>query len=178
MRGNGQLWRAVGIIASQTAVLTAVLFYFGWARANAAFGYFGVDLSLLGFSTSDYLLRSTNSAFRPLLLTGLVAVLATGVHQALTAAAARGGDRLPGWMQHIPVVALGVGVVLAAIGLSGIGVPDLGSELGVWLPLCLTTGFALLAYAELSWPRFRGGEADAARNRRGSFARFCWSAWR
>jgi hypothetical protein len=164
MSGNGQLWRAAGIIASQTAVLTALLFYFGWARANAAFGYFGVDVSLLGFSTSDYLLRSVNPAFRPLLLTGLVAVLATGVHQGLAAAAAHGGDRVPGWVRRIPVVASGVGVVLAAIGLSGIVAPHLGSELGVWLPLSLATGFALLAYAELSWPRFRAGGADAARH--------------
>ena len=138
-----------------------MLFYFGWVRANAAFGYFGVDVSGLGFSTSDYLLRSINAAFRPLLLAGLVAVLATGVHQLLVAAAAGGGDRVPGWTRHIPLVALGVGLVLAAIGLSGIAVPDLGRELGVWLPLCLTIGFALLAYAEFSWPRFRRRDAES-----------------
>jgi hypothetical protein len=163
MGSDGHYWRAAGIVFSQTAVLTAVLFYFGWVRANATFDYFGVDVSLLGFSTSDYLLRSINSAFRPLLLTGLVAVVATGVHQAVVAAVAGGSERSSGWARHVPVATGGIGVILVAIGLSGIAASDLGGELGVWLPACLAMGFALLAYAELSWQRFpdRGAAAPA-----------------
>lgn len=36
-------------LASQAVILTAVLFYFGWARAKATYGYFGVDISVLDF---------------------------------------------------------------------------------------------------------------------------------
>lgn len=162
MSGTGQLWRAAGIVISQTAVLTAVLFYFGWARTTATFDYFGVDVSLLGFSTSDYLLRSVNSAFRPLLLAGVVAIVATGVHQWLAAASERGGGRSRRWMRQAPVVALALGVVLVAIALSGIAFTDFGLELGLWLPLSLGAGVALLAFGEHGWPRFRGGTAHAA----------------
>jgi hypothetical protein len=161
MSGDGQPWRAAAVIVSQTAVLTAVLFYFGWARTSATFEYFGVDVSLLGFSTSDYVLRSVNSAFRPLLLVGLIAVVAIGVHQWLLAAKGRGGSGSPRLVRHVPVVALSVGVALAAPALAGIAVPDLGRELGIWLPICLGAGFALLAYAEHGWPRFRDSQARA-----------------
>jgi hypothetical protein len=161
MSGSGQPWRLVGIIASQAAILTAVLFYFGWARASATFGYFGVDVSLLGFSTSDYLLRSVNSAFRPLLLAGVVAILAIGVHQLLVAATERAGDRAPGWVRHVPIAAVGLGGALAAIALSAIAITDFGAELGVWLPVCLGAGLAVLAYAEYGWPRFRSVDARA-----------------
>lgn len=63
-------------VASQAALITALLYYFGWVRTRATFDFFGVDVSLLGFSTTDYVLRSLNSALRPLLVAGLVAVAA------------------------------------------------------------------------------------------------------
>jgi hypothetical protein len=135
-------------------VLTAVLFYFGWARAKATYEYFGVDLSLLDFSTSDYLLRSVNSAFRPLLLIGLIALAATGLHQWLVAAVEThgvGSRRL----RRVPIIALSVGASLAAIALLGLAVVGLGQHLGVLLPASLAAGFALLAYAEFGWARFR-----------------------
>ena len=34
-------------LASQVAILTAILVYFGWVRARATYGYFGVDVSTL-----------------------------------------------------------------------------------------------------------------------------------
>src|SRR5215471_6472571 len=60
--------------AAQTVVLTAVLFYFGWARARASYAYFGVDVSVLNFSVSDYVLRSVNSVFPILMAIGFVAL--------------------------------------------------------------------------------------------------------
>jgi len=99
MSGNGQPWRLATIVASQTALLTAVLFYFGWARTSTTFAYFGVDVSLLGFSTSDYLLRSVNSAFRPLLFVGLAGVVGTAIQQWLVAALEDDGDGSRRWLR-------------------------------------------------------------------------------
>ncbi|MEE2033527.1 hypothetical protein [Rhodococcus chondri] len=70
-------------VASQAALITALLYYFGWVRTRATFDYFGVDVSLLGFSTTDYVLRSLNSALRPLLVAGLVVVAALAARRPL-----------------------------------------------------------------------------------------------
>lgn len=64
------------------ATLTGLLYYFGWVRTNAIFGYFGIDANLLAYSPQDYLLRSAGVAFRPcaaLLLGAAAAVLVHGL---------------------------------------------------------------------------------------------------
>jgi hypothetical protein len=43
------LLRMLGSIAGQTTLLAALLFYFGWARTQAAFSYFGWTLPWLSF---------------------------------------------------------------------------------------------------------------------------------
>ena len=45
------------------SLLTAILYYFGYVRELALFGYFGVDLGSLQFSTTDYLVRSAETIF-------------------------------------------------------------------------------------------------------------------
>ncbi|MFI7442746.1 hypothetical protein [Nonomuraea indica] len=47
--------RILGAIVAPTTVLTAILFYFGWSRAYWFHDYFGVDATLLGLTTQDYL---------------------------------------------------------------------------------------------------------------------------
>jgi hypothetical protein len=133
--GAERIWRVAGLVVSQTALLTALLFYFGWARTRATFGYFGVDVSLLGFSTSDYLLRSANSAYRPLLVTGIVALLAVALHRRWEPLAR---------LARTPLAVVGLASI--AIGLAGLLWGWWGRQLGVWLPVCLAAGFAVLAY--------------------------------
>jgi hypothetical protein len=128
-------WRVAGIVLSQTALLTALLFYFGWARSRETYGYFGVDVELLGFSASDYLLRSVNSAFRPLMVIGIVAVVLTLLH-----------GRAP---RRLAPVLLAIGALAVAVGLTGFAVADVARVLGIGLPVCLAAGFFLLAYADL-----------------------------
>jgi hypothetical protein len=76
---------AVGLLVAPTTALTALLYYFGWVRTAAAFGYFGVDQSTLQLSTSDYLLRSADIAFRPFAALLLVLASWTGLYVALRA---------------------------------------------------------------------------------------------
>jgi hypothetical protein len=143
-------WRAAGIVLSQTALLTALLFYFGWARSRETYGYFGVDVELLGFSASDYLLRSVNSAFRPLIVLGLAAVVFTVVHGRVS-----GGHR----KKNLAPILLAIGGLAVAVGIAGIAVSDFGRELGVGLPVSVAAGFSLIAYADLEWWRVRGGSS-------------------
>jgi hypothetical protein len=52
----------IGKVVAPSAVLVALLFYFGWVRTNALYSAFGIDQSLLQFTTQDYLLRSIQVA--------------------------------------------------------------------------------------------------------------------
>ncbi|MGQ0717996.1 MAG: hypothetical protein ACT4NP_11940 [Pseudonocardiales bacterium] len=70
-----------GTITSQTALITGLLYYFGWVRAQATLAYFGLDTSLVGFSTTDYLLRSVNVAFAPFICVASGALLLLGLHR-------------------------------------------------------------------------------------------------
>src|SRR6185437_8512315 len=53
----------------------ALAYYFGYTLTNARASYFGVDASTLGFSPTDYILRSGDALFVPL---GAILVLALG----------------------------------------------------------------------------------------------------
>jgi hypothetical protein len=60
------------VLLSQTAILAGSLFYFGYIRTQSTFGYFGVDVSLLGFSSVDYVVRSGPPIFLPVVCFAVV----------------------------------------------------------------------------------------------------------
>lgn len=59
------LLRAAAKLIAPTAVLTAWLYYIGWVKTNRQASYFGIDPSLLDYSTTDYVLRSVTSLLGP-----------------------------------------------------------------------------------------------------------------
>ena len=67
--------------ASLTVLIAALLYYFGWVQTRATFEYFGVDTSLLRFTTADYVLRSINFAIPPFTCFALVVLLLLGFHR-------------------------------------------------------------------------------------------------
>jgi hypothetical protein len=147
------IWRVGGAVLGQTALLTALLVYFGWARTRATFAYFGVDVGLLDLSTTDYVLRSANAAYRPLLTLGLLALAATYLHRGL-----RRSERA-GWRSSASAYRAleAAGATLAGVGVLALVWPALSEWIGArlpdssalgfaWLPISLTAGFALLAY--------------------------------
>ena len=72
----GLIW---SVVAPATLV-SAIAYYFGWRREQAFAGYFGIDTSLLDFSSRDYVLRSVDALFVPMLALLLVALGALCVH--------------------------------------------------------------------------------------------------
>jgi hypothetical protein len=58
---------AAGAIAGASALLSALMLYFGWVRTRALFEYFGVPVEALKFGSTDYVLRSTDVFFRPVI---------------------------------------------------------------------------------------------------------------
>lgn len=76
-----------GTITSQIVLITALFYYFGWVYTRSFFGYFGVDTSLVGYGTVDYVLRSINVAFRPFIYFALAALVAFAFHRLVMAPA-------------------------------------------------------------------------------------------
>lgn len=70
------LLRAGAKLVAPTAVLTAWLYYIGWVKTNRQASYFGIDPSLLDYSTTDYVLRSVTSLLGPVgaLLIGMLTI--------------------------------------------------------------------------------------------------------
>src|SRR5659263_362116 len=64
-------------VLAPAGALSAVLYYFGYVRVQALYGYFGADVGSLGFSTVDYVVSSAGTFFVllvTLLVAGVVAV--------------------------------------------------------------------------------------------------------
>jgi 4-amino-4-deoxy-L-arabinose transferase-like glycosyltransferase len=132
-----------------SSLITALAFYFGEVRTDAYFSYFGIDRSMINFTTADYLLRSTDVLFIPLgaLLIGTLALL--WGHFLLQSHHFRDG-RLHGDVAIVCIVLGGVLLVMGAV--------DAWQGLPFHTPflfgrLSPGVGVALLAYGL----RLRGG---------------------
>jgi hypothetical protein len=131
-------------VVAPAGVLTAVLYYFGFMREQALLAHFGIDLGSVGFSTTDYLLRSAGTLFVPLVVMLLAAVGAAFAHHALAYAVGRvvPGRRWTVWAALAAVAV--VGLEVGAVGLFHRADPALGS---LTAPVALGAGAVLLQYA-------------------------------
>jgi hypothetical protein len=141
---------ALLVFVSQTVVITGLLYYFGWVRAQADFGYFGIDTSLLGYTTADYVLRSVDSSFP--LLTGLALFTFSllGLHRWVLAHAVSAPVNTPAGTALSVFVSTApfIGAALAAIVLVRLFFPDeIGWPRGLALPLMLVSAVGLLGYS-------------------------------
>jgi hypothetical protein len=93
-----RLERVVSSAASVVAplsVITALLFYFGYASSRAQYEYFGIDVDTIGLSTQDYVMRSPQPLLTPLLAFLLLAVGVAALNELIrrrVQAATAGGD--------------------------------------------------------------------------------------
>jgi hypothetical protein len=107
--------RPLALLLGQASTITALLFYFGYIRERAFWEYFGVDLGTVGFSPTDYVLRSPATIFAPLaLLLGVALVALLGHHGfGVWAAHARRGS-----VRRAAVVMVIVAALLLVLGLA------------------------------------------------------------
>ncbi len=61
------VFSVLGGLGAILTLFTAVMFYFGWRRSDVQSRAMGIDVSLFGFSTQDYVLRSISSLYLPIL---------------------------------------------------------------------------------------------------------------
>ena len=146
--------QSLGAVVGPTALLTALLFYFGWARANAQANYLGLDVTLFEFSTQDYLLQSISSVFVPFGEVLLVALLLLWAHRVVSGRLARQPGH-PAWPWLAGSLA-GIGTLAFVAGV--VFYNDDTPTDGVLLltPLSFVVGVGLVSYAVLIDRRRRG----------------------
>ncbi|MBC6461759.1 hypothetical protein [Actinomadura sp. HBU206391] len=139
-----QLPQILGAVVAPTTLLSSLLYYFGWSHAYWFFDYFGVNSTLLGLTTSDYLMRSLDALFVPMTVVASAALLALWGHAVLRARLAVGSR--PRLMRVVqPAVGIG-GLALAIGGLASVvATTVLSAHLAV-APLSLASGVLLLTY--------------------------------
>jgi uncharacterized membrane protein YbaN (DUF454 family) len=143
--GLERIVKLTASIVAPVTVLTALLFYFGFARTNALYSWFGIDASTLGFSTQDYLVRSVEAVYVPAGTLILVILFLLWAHSVVSL---RIGDRPRKPWLFILVFILGfTGLLLFGRGIAGILLPSLSNNDFLITPLCLGLGTLLVAYA-------------------------------
>lgn len=143
-------------IGPPLTIATALMFYFGWARSSAQARAMGVDESLFGFSTQDYVLRSISALYVPLLAMAALALGWLTMHRrvadALSRPAARPSLRTAGRL----ALALGLSVAIFSV-LFAAAYPDRGTLV---VPLALAAGTTLAAYG--GWLARAAGDSHSS----------------
>ncbi|MFF0989398.1 hypothetical protein [Kocuria nitroreducens] len=145
---------ALSVFAPPATLATALLIYFGWARADAQAKAMGLSVNLFGYTTRDFVLRSISALYAPafcLLVAGIgwIAVdralrrrIEAGRHRTVIARAAR--------VVRVAAVVF-TGVVLAVTLFAEPVEPDYG-------PYLMAVGVLLAAWATLTHRRACAGQ--------------------
>lgn len=144
--GQERLLQLAGLVLAPAGVVAALLYYFGYVREQAFFAYFGVDLGTVGFSSTDYVVRSAGSVFVLVAVLLLVTLAAVVAHHALTYVLARSAPRTRGLVW---VVLGGLSLVLLVLGVVALarrGDPLVHPLLG---PVAIGAGAVVLDYVVL-----------------------------
>lgn len=157
--------QSLGAVVGPTALITALLFYFGWAKAQAFSQFFGLDVSLFGLSTQDYLLQSIRSVFIPLGEMLIAGLLLLWTHRLVSAQV----DRRPDWSLWRTVAGVmavtGAGWFVAGLVLNANRYPS--DAVLLLTPMSLMLGVGLVSYAVLLDRRRRRPRQTAAGAPRG-----------
>ena len=145
------LIRVVGSVVAPTALLTALLYYFGWVVTNAQAAVFGLDESALAYSTRDYLLRSTGAIFIPLGCILLLGVVWIWAHTILSDWAEIAERRETASRISKAIFVSGIAMVVIAL----VGVIRPTSMSTIVPPLLFSLGIPLCAYAAFLHGRVR-----------------------
>jgi putative component of toxin-antitoxin plasmid stabilization module len=143
-------------IGSPVALATALLFYFGWVRSEWQAKEFGADASVFAMSTQDFVLRSVNVLFFPVILLMLAGLLALRLDRTLRPATASRPwiGPLGRLLQFSWVVFLPLGFGLLAVD------RDVGDVL---LPMCVVLSILGPAYGTVLRRHATGDRTPSSR---------------
>jgi hypothetical protein len=128
----------LGAVVAPATLVTALAYYFGWRRERAFASYFGIDPSVLGFSSADYVLRSVDALFVPVGAILLAALTCIALNAVL-------GRRLE--RAATAKIAAAAGVAALALGLAFAAGHPVSSSFGYLQALAPGVGVVLVAYA-------------------------------
>lgn len=111
----------IGVFVAPTTIVTGLCFYFGYEFARAELGYFGVDSDIVGYTSTDYLLKSVSVLYAPLV--ALVLVWAAALWGAEFARRAMNRRRHSRTLRAIGRALIGIGAVSTVRGIVGVVSP-------------------------------------------------------
>jgi hypothetical protein len=143
--GESPLRSALSVLTTlgpPLTIATALMFYFGWARSDTQARVMGLDVSLFGYSTQDYVLQSISTLYLPLLAIAALALGWLALHRQVDRALGRPSARPA--LRAGGRVALGVGLLMAALAVLTASVNR--EWVPLVIPLVLAAGVAIAAY--------------------------------
>lgn len=145
--------KVIGSVVAPAALLTALMYFFGLLHAYWFFGRFGVDYTIMGLTTQDYLVRSADGLFVPLTAVAAVWLAALWLVRWLPASFLL--TRVRELVRPAVVDAVAVLVGMTALGVAVAGLLDPSAfTSAVGVPgLCLVGAVILLAAASRSGRR-------------------------
>jgi hypothetical protein len=167
-----QFVKILGAIVAPTTLLTALLYYFGWSHAYWFCDYFGVNSTVLGFTSTDYMMRSVDALFVPMTVAACAALLAVWGHTILRARLAAGYR--PRALRFLVPGALALGGILLFGGFLSVFTTTVLSQHLVAAPLSLGFGVLLLVYV-IHLRKLIGDRHEAAGPGRGWVAVAEWA---
>ena len=136
--------RQVAAALGHVAIVTALLVYFGWVRSEVQARRLGIDESILGMSTRDYLLRSVRPVLVLLIVVALSGLVWVALDRWLTLRLIRKGSEDRAFrcvLRLLPAAAPGLPL---AAWLAGFLWPTVAY---IFFPLCCAGGLLVFLYA-------------------------------
>jgi hypothetical protein len=122
-----------GTLGPPLTVATSLMLYFGWARTETQARSMGLDVTLFGYATEDYVMRSVRTLYIPLLVIVAIALGWLGAHH-----------RVLSWLGSAGRAGLAAGLT-AALGVLVLATLDREAAPLV-LPLILAAATQVAAY--------------------------------
>jgi hypothetical protein len=151
--------KAVGSVVAPITLITALMFYFGVQHAHWYFHYFGINHTVMGLTTQDYLLRSADGLFIP--LTGIAAAVLILLWIVRLTTGRLPDDKRLAAQRVGAVVAAAFGIVALVVAIIGMVRPEVFDRALAVPGLCLAAGALLLALASNMHWQGRSGERTA-----------------
>lgn len=111
----------ISLVAAPATLVTALVYWLGFELVDARSTYFGIGTGVLGYSTTDYLVRGAEAGVVPLFMLFTTAVVVIVLHAGVTALAARAGGAT--WLHRTATAAVLAGVLVFGVGLHGLFSP-------------------------------------------------------
>jgi hypothetical protein len=150
----------LSVFIAPPTLIIALAYWFGWTLTNARSAYFGIDSSTLGYSTTDYILRSADAAFVPVAIVLLVVLTAIFAHGLMQRAVVTHRGRAAVRRGAAGGAALGVFLTFFAVWGMFRPIPVATSYLVP--PVILGLGPALMAYSMWTLRTVRAPAGDQA----------------